>query len=952
MGKIHKKTIFLLAIVFVLAFQIVLSVIPQQSAKAVVAPADPKTVVKDVNQIAYEYVTWRALTKTGQDGCSDAWAKDINVDSGDAAGMKWFDRKDENTYLGQIAGGTSSGFVDCNNGNGWLAKGLDFFGYQNDYTKFLTEIGFVSDGTNFSNAPSKDELRARANTALTNKSATLSDLAANGISPLVRYYLLLDAFTQGCQAKSAGLWSAATGNDQNGRNAYKIYYVDEKTGALDFYLFKSDKSASTNVDIASGVYGDSNFSVSCKDLAIRLQDKTLGQAYSDYAKKRIAAGQPITEGAAAATAASQAGATNNNDGCYSGISVFGWILCPILDLADSIYTFLTDSVLSLLAMPELTKSSSGLEASWAAVKNIANATLILVALFMIASQVFNFSFVDAYTVKKVLPRLVIAVILIQLSWFLFTTMIQLFNALGYGLNALITAPFEAAGKIDIVDLMARPNQASAEVAGVFAGGGLAIGGTALVLTALSPGGWITLALTAIGVLISIIMVVLTLVIRKLLLITLLVIAPIALVAWILPGTQKFWSSWWSLFTKLLIMFPLIALLFATGKIFASVVANANPTAATAEGSLNTVIVIIAYFAPLFLVPATFKFAGGIFGSIVGGMNNLSGRVKKSGFGLGEQRDAIKKYNSEARAKAFADRAREQRGDLLNKNSRFARTRARAGMGLIGYSKTGSKILKEEKTAGANRIDAEKLKTASEALNNQFKDTTFDYPQQKELAKAVAAGATSYDYNGQSYKTGIDPSEYSTRAAAGWLAQNKDVDAVRQTLDNLYSKGDPASAQLAEQIKNENVGSLIGIAADLYAKGPADLGHAELAGQKSTTLRNFRAQLADWEKQAQNLRASGDPADTLKAEALEKKILTTQEQAEKALHASNSGTLSIPPENQVELERILNAQFEPQTQQGEKIVDYAGREQGDPNFGVKHKYDPSTGSSNSTTGNMY
>ena len=55
-----------------------------------------------------------------------------------------------------------------------------------------------------------------------------------------------------------------------------------------------------------------------------------------------------------------------------------------------------------------------------------------------------------------LPRLVIAAILIQLSWFLFTGLMSLFNALWLQHYTLITAPFQAAGGGDIIDIQRQP----------------------------------------------------------------------------------------------------------------------------------------------------------------------------------------------------------------------------------------------------------------------------------------------------------------------------------------------------------------------------------------------------------------------------------------------------------------------------------------------------------------
>ena len=47
------------------------------------------------------------------------------------------------------------------------------------------------------------------------------------------------------------------------------------------------------------------------------------------------------------------------------------------------------------------------------------------------------------------------------------------------------------------------------------------------------------------------------VIRQIVVVLLAILAPIALVLYILPGTEKAWKMWWNSFWGALIMFPLI-----------------------------------------------------------------------------------------------------------------------------------------------------------------------------------------------------------------------------------------------------------------------------------------------------------------------------------------------------------------------------------------------------------
>lgn len=396
------------------------------------------------------------------------------------------------------------------------------------------------------------------------------------------------------------------------------------------------------------------------------------------------------------------------DNCYNNLDVVGWILCPIVDLADGLFNAARSAIYQLLFVPVGDyQNDQDLNATWSVVKNIATTGVVLVALVMVASQIFSFEFMSAYTVKKVLPRIVIAAIAIQLSWFIFGLLIQLSNAIGIGLYAMLTSAFRSG---DIIDLMSQNlsggGQATAQVS-VLALGGAAV---ATGLWALGPGAWITIVLTLIGVMVSLLVALFTLIVRKILIIVLLVLSPIALLLWILPGTQNLWQTWWKLFSRLLMMFPLIAILFAAGTIGASVILNIGDE----TNGMNLIAGIVAYFAPLFLVTATFKFAGSVFGAITGGMNKLGNKVSGSGFGLRARQDAYKKLKNEQRAMAINESSRRNMAKALDPNARmFRRLQGRSALGPAGYIPgiAGKRLNKAQQQYGAltDKLDMDDAK---------------------------------------------------------------------------------------------------------------------------------------------------------------------------------------------------------------------------------------------------
>src|SRR5438876_8665957 len=92
-----------------------------------------------------------------------------------------------------------------------------------------------------------------------------------------------------------------------------------------------------------------------------------------------------------------------------------------------------------------TKPGPCFYAAWASFRVLAMAVIVIAGLAMIISQALGADLLDAYTVKKVLPRLLIAVILIAVSWQLLKAAVSISDVLGYGVRGLIYKPFSALG---------------------------------------------------------------------------------------------------------------------------------------------------------------------------------------------------------------------------------------------------------------------------------------------------------------------------------------------------------------------------------------------------------------------------------------------------------------------------------------------------------------------------
>lgn len=351
---------------------------------------------------------------------------------------------------------------------------------------------------------------------------------------------------------------------------------------------------------------------------------------------------------------------------------------------------------------------------------------------------------SSYNLKKIVPRLVAAVVLIQLSWVLSTYAVSLANDIGRSLSTVMYAPFPD-NIDDITVALGKVGGAGVEVsAGVIFAGGVGLA----VLSGISVLGLIILA---VPVLLAVAIGWFVLVLRQILVIMCVLFFPFALLAWVLPGTERYWKMFKDNFLKLLLMYPMIVGLIAAGRIFGYVGASAG-------GVAGFCIVLIGFFGPLLILPKTFQWGGAALGAMGGAVIN-----------------GTKKYRSMPRdwALAGAKTNREQRrqdrlGRLYEGTSRRPRLdRLLAGGGNITLNaETRRRRLAQ---AVAQGKDESAKAFALEMAASDYRNLT--HPEKVEELVAIARGEIGR-------ASGIDGSNpVARRHALNELAKFGDWDRI-------------------------------------------------------------------------------------------------------------------------------------------------------------------------------
>ncbi|MFZ2125123.1 MAG: hypothetical protein WA087_01215 [Candidatus Saccharimonadales bacterium] len=286
------------------------------------------------------------------------------------------------------------------------------------------------------------------------------------------------------------------------------------------------------------------------------------------------------------------------------IALVGWIVCPIVNLlgtaVDGTWKILENF---LSTRSEIVSTESATYKAWTTMRTFANIAFVIAFLIIIFSQISNLGITN-YGIKKMLPRLIIAAILVNLSFFICQIAVDLSNITGHSLKGMMDAFANELNK----DLPHPSFTGSGSDGGGVVGTILA--GTAGILI-IYPSLALLFPILLAGLL-AVLVVLFILIARQAIIILLVVLSPLAFVAFLLPNTEGLFKKWRQTFVAMLILFPMIALVMGASefasKILSSVFGNMEVT--ITNGGTTKLIGQIAAAAvsilPLFIIPGLLK----------------------------------------------------------------------------------------------------------------------------------------------------------------------------------------------------------------------------------------------------------------------------------------------------------------------------------------------------------
>lgn len=400
------------------------------------------------------------------------------------------------------------------------------------------------------------------------------------------------------------------------------------------------------------------------------------------------------------------GGTGNGSGTGDGATAtprcdvggLSFAICPLINFMADATEWTAHTLQSILYIQPLPLTGTNdLHTAWASILTIANIMLALAFLFVIYSQATNTA-LSSYGVKKMLPRIIIAAVLMNLSYYVCALLVDLSNLAGVGISGFFAGVLN--GSVFTNPQATLSNSfGGSKITEVAAGAGV---GAILIFFFLVP------------VLLAALAVLFTLAARIAIIVLLVMVAPLAFAAWILPNTEKYFKKWYELFFNMLMIFPLIMGTFAAAAVASQLIQSATIQQVQVQGApadfaqkvLLPLIALLVQALPLFALPFLFKTAGGVLGRIHNmtssranqGYNATKNAYQNSEFGKyrgmkkrEDQRAMMAgNYRATKNPATWARAGRSRINQALNQNAAFNKaTRGYGGYRVLGEGRARS-----------------------------------------------------------------------------------------------------------------------------------------------------------------------------------------------------------------------------------------------------------------------
>ncbi len=303
--------------------------------------------------------------------------------------------------------------------------------------------------------------------------------------------------------------------------------------------------------------------------------------------------------------------------CTEEAGNLGWIICPstgvIAKITDQLYNLISDF---LVVEPLTMDGTSPIYQVWKYARSLTNIVFVIFLVIIIYSQLTGLG-LNNYSVKRTLPRLIITVILVNLSFLICSLAVDVSNILGASLRNTFVSIQESLITSG-VDLASANISISSVLTAVVSGGTIA----GFVISATGASFWMLVPLLVSG-LIAVATGLITVATRQAVIALLIMIAPLAFVLYLLPNTEKWFTQWKNLLTRMLVFFPMFSLLFGASQL------TGLALIASASNSFGIILGVAVQILPLFLSWSLMKMSGTFLSTINSGLRKALSPLQRA-----------------------------------------------------------------------------------------------------------------------------------------------------------------------------------------------------------------------------------------------------------------------------------------------------------------------------------
>lgn len=298
--------------------------------------------------------------------------------------------------------------------------------------------------------------------------------------------------------------------------------------------------------------------------------------------------------------------------CGSVVSGTGWFLCPIMTSLAGLSDLMWNLVQALLTINPLNQSDP-LYQAWGAIRSIANVLFVIFFLIIIFSQLTSIGITN-YGVKKLLPKIIVCAILVNVSFIFIQLAVDVSNIAGKGLYDAIMG---LAGKMPT-----KANFGSLMTEAIAVSSGAAAFGVAAAMVGTGGAVMWLLAPSILMAVLALLAALVTLSLRQAAIPILAILAPLAFVAYLLPNTEQWFKKWKDLLVTMLMLYPLASLVFA-GAQFAGMAIYAS-----GDNFWWHMVGMVVMALPLFSLPFIARQGGAILTAANGALNKLAENARR------------------------------------------------------------------------------------------------------------------------------------------------------------------------------------------------------------------------------------------------------------------------------------------------------------------------------------